>query len=98
MSNSKDAKPLSLSATLRDLALLRVSGLDIGSLVPPLATQTPLSTDTPDSTVEQSYEFVQQARAAIRIYNRGEVENAGSGVENLRTKVEELSSGLQNTC
>ncbi|KAF8908800.1 hypothetical protein CPB85DRAFT_1435914 [Mucidula mucida] len=37
-SSSKDAKPLPLSATLRDLAVLRVSGLDLSSLVPTPAT------------------------------------------------------------
>ncbi|KAJ7078900.1 hypothetical protein B0H15DRAFT_788435 [Mycena belliarum] len=92
---SADAKPLPLSGTLRDLALLRASGLDISSLVrTSLETQTPQS--TADSTVERSYELVQQARAAIKIYNRGDVDNVGSGVEAIRTKVEELSKGLQN--
>ncbi|KAJ7675102.1 hypothetical protein B0H17DRAFT_1081795, partial [Mycena rosella] len=91
------AKPLSLSATLRDLALLRASGLDVASLVPTTVTQTPPTPDTTDATVERSYEFVQQARTAIKIYNREDVENVGSGVETIRTKVEELSKGLQNT-
>lgn len=90
---SKDGKPLALSATLRDLALLRVSGLDVASLVP---TQ-PAQSSKPDAAVEQSYEFVQQARAAIRLYNRGEVERTGEGVEAIRTKVEELSEGLHDT-
>ncbi|KAJ7497119.1 hypothetical protein FB451DRAFT_217249 [Mycena latifolia] len=94
---STNVKPLSLSATLRDLALLRASGLDVASLVPSLATQAPLTPNAADSTVERSYEFVQQARTAIKIYNRGDVENVGSAVETVRTKVEELSKGLQNT-
>lgn len=94
--SSKDAKPLSLAATLRDLALLRAqSGLDLASLLPAPPTQTPLTPDTTDSTVERSHEFVQQARTAIRIHNRGDVENVGSGVEAIRVKVEELSKGLQ---
>jgi hypothetical protein len=95
---SKDVKPLALSATLRDLALLRVSGLDVASLIPTLPTQstTKPGTGTTDATVEQSYEFVQQTRTAIKIHNRGEVENVGSDVEAVRTKVEELSNGLHD--
>ncbi|KAJ7128880.1 hypothetical protein C8R43DRAFT_1026217 [Mycena crocata] len=95
---SKDAKPLSLSATLRDLAFLRVSGLDVSSLVPSPETATSSTHETTDLSVERSYEFVQQARTAIRIYNRGEVtEHVGSGVEAIRTRVEELSKGLQDS-
>ncbi|KAF7362060.1 hypothetical protein MVEN_00551400 [Mycena venus] len=94
---SKDAKPLALSETLRDLALLRVSDLDVASLVPPQATQSSKPETTTNATVEQSYEFVRQARAAIKLYNRGEVEQVGSGVEAIRMKVEELSDGLHDT-
>ncbi|KAF8170214.1 hypothetical protein K438DRAFT_1854225 [Mycena galopus ATCC 62051] len=93
---SKDAKPLALSATLRDLALLRVSGLDIASLVPTQPTQSS-KPQTTDFAVERSYEFVQQARAAMRLYNRDEVERTGEAVEELRSKVEELSEGLHDT-
>ncbi|KAJ6593695.1 hypothetical protein B0H19DRAFT_918492 [Mycena capillaripes] len=92
---SKDVKPLALSATLQDLALLRVSGLDVASLVPTQPTHSPKpDTVATDATVKQSYEFVQEARMAIKIHNRGEVENVGFGVEAVRTKVEELSEGL----
>ncbi|KAJ7668384.1 hypothetical protein DFH06DRAFT_196003 [Mycena polygramma] len=94
---SKDVKPLPLSATLQDLAVMRVSGFDIASLVPSQATQSPTAdAATTDATVEQSYEFVEQARAAIKLHNRGEVENVGLGVEAIRTKVEELSEGVHD--
>ncbi|KAJ6558563.1 hypothetical protein DFH09DRAFT_534787 [Mycena vulgaris] len=90
---STNTKSLPLSATLRDLALLRASGLDVAALVPTLPTQTP---PTPaDSTVERSYEFVKQARTAIKIHNRGDLETVGMDVEATRTKVEELSNGLR---
>ncbi|KAJ6497880.1 hypothetical protein C8R45DRAFT_1072325 [Mycena sanguinolenta] len=94
---SKDAKPLSLSATLRDLALLRVTSLDVGSLVPTQPNQSSKPDAATAAAVESSYEFVQQARAAIRLYNREEVERTGEGVEAVRTKVEELSEGLHDT-
>ncbi|KAJ7727945.1 hypothetical protein B0H16DRAFT_1894305 [Mycena metata] len=92
MSFSKDVKPLALSATLRDLALLRVSGLDVASLLPPTSTtQTPSSDTVSEGTVARSYEFVEQARAAIKIYNRGDTEKVGGDVEAIRSRVEELS-------
>ncbi|KAJ7047822.1 hypothetical protein C8F04DRAFT_23223 [Mycena alexandri] len=99
MSFSKDVKPLALSATLRDLALLRVSGLDVASLLPPTSTmQTPSLTSSDavsEGTVARSYEFAEQARAAIKIYNRGDTEKIGGDVEAIRSRVEELSKGLQ---
>jgi hypothetical protein len=92
-----DAKPLSLSATLRDLALLRASEPDVALLLP--TVQDTRNRGTPDATdliVERSYQFVQQARAAIKLYHRGDVENVGEGVEAVRTKTEELSNGLES--
>ncbi|KAK7043557.1 hypothetical protein R3P38DRAFT_2887857 [Favolaschia claudopus] len=101
---SKDGKtptkPLPFSATLRDLALLRMSGLDVGSLVPTESIQSESLGDRPansaGSSVEQSHEFAQQARAAMKLYNLGEVERVGEGVEVIRQKVEELSEGLHD--
>ncbi|KAJ7179548.1 hypothetical protein C8R46DRAFT_1074056 [Mycena filopes] len=96
MSFSKDGKPLALSATLRDLALLRVSGLDVASLLPPASTtQTPSSDAVSEATVARSYEFVQHARTAIKIYNHGDTEKVGGDVDAIRSRVEELSKGLQ---
>ncbi|KAJ7755706.1 hypothetical protein DFH07DRAFT_487578 [Mycena maculata] len=95
---SKDVKPLVLDATLRDLAFLRAFDLDVASLVPSSVTQTSLTPDTADSTVERSYEFARQARTAIKIYNGDvDLENVGAGLEAIRTKVQELSNGLHDT-
>ncbi|KAJ7647505.1 hypothetical protein FB45DRAFT_200775 [Roridomyces roridus] len=90
---AKDDKPLSLGATLRDLALLRASDIDLAPLLP-TATQPTSTTDAIDLTVEQSFEFVRQARAAIKIQYNGDVEKAETSVEAVRAKVEELSRGL----
>ncbi|KAJ7502782.1 hypothetical protein B0H11DRAFT_602264 [Mycena galericulata] len=95
---SKDVKPLALSATLRDLALLRASGLDISSLLPPPATKATLTPGTADATVERSYEFARQAQAAIKIYNGDvDLENVGALTEGLHAQIQELSKGLQDT-
>ncbi|KAJ7251777.1 hypothetical protein B0H12DRAFT_1071816 [Mycena haematopus] len=93
---SREAKPLPLSATLRDLALLRASALDVASLVPTEPTLSLKPDPTTVAAVELSWEFVQQARAAIRLYNHDEVERTGESVEAIRTKVEELSEGLDD--
>lgn len=100
-------KPLPLSDTLRDLALLRVSDFDLSSLLPQPATptgsvHTATSPDDSektaiDSCVIRSYEFATEARKAIRILNRGEVDSQGSRIENVRSQLEDVLKGLETT-
>ncbi|KAJ7048177.1 hypothetical protein C8F01DRAFT_1268287 [Mycena amicta] len=80
--SGKEAKPLSLNATLRDLALLRVSEVDLSSTLPAPLTPT---TGTTDSTLTRSYEFVAEARAAMKLHNKGDVEKAGAMVDSRAT-------------
>ncbi len=91
-SSSKDAKPLPLSATLRDLAVLRVSGLDLSSLVPTPARK--LESLEADVSVERSTAFIQAARSAIKVQNMGSVGAAGRKLESLRGVIDEVSHGL----
>ncbi|KAF7298207.1 ABC transporter protein [Mycena chlorophos] len=80
--STKDAKPLPLSLTLRDLALLRVADTNLGALVPSSAQQpTADATSGPDATVERSYEFVRETKAAMRLHNGGDIEAAGVRVD-----------------
>ncbi|KAJ3553567.1 hypothetical protein NM688_g3539 [Phlebia brevispora] len=72
------ANPLPLDETLRDLALLRACDIDLSSLLPgntPDAANT--SSGDASASVDRSYEFVKQARAALKILNRGEVRETG---------------------
>ncbi|GLB37258.1 hypothetical protein LshimejAT787_0403090 [Lyophyllum shimeji] len=74
MSKAKDAKPLALADTLRDLALLRVSGLDVSALLPstPVSPNDTLAGPVDDS-VTMSYLFAQEARTVLKIHNRADV-------------------------
>src|SRR5262245_41101806 len=93
-------KPLPLSDTLRDLALLRSSDLALSSLLPP--TEANSSSDVSqnsksekvDTAVQKSYEFAKEARSAIQILNRGSVDSEGERLESFRTKLEDILKGL----
>jgi hypothetical protein len=98
---SSKTKPLPLSETLRDLALLRVSDLDLSTLLPASSSTQPATTPddshkaTIDSSVSRSFEFAVEARKAIRILNRGDVDSQGSKVENIRSQLEDVLKGLE---
>jgi len=102
MSSKAKTHPLPLANTLRDLALLRASDCDLTSVLP--AHDNPTSKEPADGesgsvdvAVEQSYEFVKEARAVIRLLNRNEVEMEGARLEELRSKLEDVSQGLQGS-
>ncbi|TFK75329.1 hypothetical protein BDN72DRAFT_511704 [Pluteus cervinus] len=91
--SSKDVKPFALGDTLRDLALLRASDVDLSTLVPPNADLTS-SVNEVENAVGGSYDFVREARAAIKIHNRGETDTQGKRVEELRSRLEEVQDGI----
>ncbi|KAL4248024.1 hypothetical protein ABKN59_002402 [Abortiporus biennis] len=91
--------PLPMSETLRDLAMLRVSEIDFSSLLPSDENTMDTSSQTDqdkkvDDIVEKSFEFVKEARAAIKIQNRGDVEKEGAKVEVVRSRLEDVIIGL----
>lgn len=97
-SKTKDSKSFSLEKSLRDLALLRASEVDTTSLLP--AAEAPndaisRSQSSVEVTVDMSFEFVREGRLAMKVYNRDEVGSQGSRVEEVRSKLEDLLSGLQ---
>jgi len=95
--SSKD-KPLPLSGTLSDLALLRASNLDLSSLLPQAAAARADERTAPtaeQASVERSYEFAGEARAALKILARGDVGKEGARAENLKSRFEELQQGLE---
>lgn len=88
-------KPLPLSETLRDLALLRSCDVDLANLLPPSAdTTSTTEASEAELTVARSFEFVAQARAALKIMNREQVEKQGSRVEDIRSTLEDVNQGL----
>jgi hypothetical protein len=96
--------PLGLDDTLHDLAVIRSSDIDLAAIlasaipapshIAPTATSTAAPLVNVDTSLARSHEFVQAARAAIRIKNRGEVEAQGERVNDVRGQLEEVVEGL----
>ena len=95
---SSKAQPLALSDALRDLALLRVSDIDLDSLLPPDTTTSDtlsgMGKGDVDLSVRNSYEFASEARKVIKLFNRGDVDTQGAKVEDLRSQLEDVLKGL----
>lgn len=98
---SQDQKPLPLSDTLRDLAVLRASDIDLSEFLLPEEAGDSNSKDPQSSGhdeqlrfVELSYDLVKEARAAIRILNRGDVDEQGTKIDDVRGGLEEIVNGL----
>ena len=82
---------LPLAAVLRDLALLRASGVDLLSLVP----GTGESHDgVIEGSVAASYSFVEEGRRVIRLHDRGDLGAEGEKVEAIRAELEGVAKGL----
>jgi hypothetical protein len=99
-SKAKYSKPFPLEESLRDLALLRASEIDVSSLLPPAKSPDmgiPASQSAVEVSLKDSFELVREARLALKIHNRNEVESQGGRVEEVRTKLDELLSGIQPT-
>lgn len=93
---NSNIKPLPLGDTLRDLALLRVSSLDLASLIPASTKDEPPTTEA-DASVERSQGFIQSARSALKTHDVGTVDAVGQKLESLRTGLDEVSQGLETT-
>lgn len=101
-----DTKSLPLSDTLRDLAILRAADIDVASYLPPSTAEQQAEGQIPpdassgkvgekDDVVAKSYEFVREARAAIRILHGGEVNRQGARVDEVRNGLEDILNGLE---
>ena len=97
-----DVPPLALEHTLRDLAILRASNVDLAAVLAsnPLPTTTVAAAGdasaATDISVLRSYEFARAARAAIKIRNRGDVEAQVERVNDVRGKLEDVAAGLRD--
>ena len=86
--------PLALEDTLRDLAVLRASNVDLAAVLD--TAPLPTTTTATDASVLRSYEFARAARAAIKIRNRGDVEAQVERVNDVRDKLEDVAAGLRD--
>jgi len=88
---TKDMKPLALENTLRDLALLRASEVDLSALLP-MANDIPAKVHSVDATVESSYDLVREARKVLK------AQNGGERIEEVRNKLAEVQKGYCDIC
>jgi len=93
------AAPLALEDTLRDLAILRASSVDLSSILSstlPATTTTTATTTGYDDSVARSYEFARATRAVVKTKDRADVEAQMVRVDDVRGKLEEVLAGLQD--
>ena len=88
---SKSKRPLPLSDILRDLALLRASGHDTVKIFKESSDTTTPSSDSLNSSVESSYNYIATVRAALKLSDSGKLETEGKKIDEVRSKYEELA-------
>lgn len=79
---------LPLSVTLRDLAVLRASDVDLSKV---LDLQQHASDD---ESLQRSVEFAKEARAALRTANSGIIDQQGTRIEEIRALGDQLLEAL----
>lgn len=98
MSSSKP-NPLPLGEVLRDLAALRASDVDLsdGTIFPDAEPADSASeTDGTQKSVQQSYQFATEAREALKVHQRDDLDKQRDKLVILRSKLEELRDGAQD--
>lgn len=95
-SSGSKSKPFPLSDTLRDLALLRASGVDLSSILAREGSTGPNTTESPElsRSTEKSYEFVNETRGALRVYNSGELQRKRAEIQKVQRELDEVLNGL----
>jgi hypothetical protein len=100
-SSTKPGTALPLSYTLRDLAILRSSDVDLAAVLAVTGAaastpKTPPSTesDAVDAAVAASYELAREARAAVRLRDRGDADAQGARIDELRAVLEDVHAAL----
>ena len=97
--SSHKPNPLPLGDVLRDLAVLRASDVDLsdGTTLPDLGSADgPNEANGPQQSVQQSYQFVKEAREALKLHQRGDLDNQGDKLGILGGKLEELRDGARD--
>ncbi|KAG7090860.1 hypothetical protein E1B28_009942 [Marasmius oreades] len=98
---SKQVQSFPVKNVLRDLAALRVSGIDLASLLPSSSPQTESElsrreSSSTEKSLQESYEFVREARAAIGIKDRKTLElEVSKPLERSRAALDEVLEGLE---
>ncbi|KAF9497290.1 hypothetical protein BDN71DRAFT_1414470 [Pleurotus eryngii] len=92
---SKDTKAFPLNETLRDIAILRSSDIELSKLglIPKSSSSQEVEGEVSDS-VKLSYEYVAEAKKVMAIANKGTVDSLADNVESLRGQLDKISQGL----
>ena len=92
---TKPDKPFALPDTLRDLALIRASDIDLSILLP---NENRRASDEPEvsKSITQSHEFVGETRAALRAYSSGDLQKKNVEIQRVQTELEEVLRGLSS--
>jgi hypothetical protein len=81
---------LPLSVTLRDLAVLRASEVDLSKVL------APQEASPDDEQLERSLEFSREARKALKLANNGSIERQGTRIDEIRALGEQVLEALEN--
>ncbi|OAX36085.1 hypothetical protein K503DRAFT_328990 [Rhizopogon vinicolor AM-OR11-026] len=92
-------KPLPLHDTLRDLALLRASSVDLSDLLAddtaPQSSGNVEGVDAQESTT-QSYAFVREARTVLRMHNSGETQKQAARIGKVQEELTDVLRSLSD--
>ncbi|KAG1851661.1 hypothetical protein F4604DRAFT_1304175 [Suillus subluteus] len=90
--------PLPLHDTLRDLALLRASSVDLSGLIAddPTSSQAPREVEGVEESAIQSYAFVREVRTALRIHNSGEAQKQATRIETVQVELVDVLRSLSD--
>ena len=98
---SADTQPLPLKDTLQDLAVIRAAEIDLSSVLQSFVGNEGANASAPSQNAEaegyvkQSYDYVREARAAMRILHRGKADTEGGRVDAVRGELEQIVAGLE---
>jgi hypothetical protein len=81
---------LPLSVTLRDLAVLRASEVDLSKVL------APQDASPDDEQLQRSLEFSKEARNALKLANNGSIERQGARIDEIRALGEQVLEALEN--
>ena len=101
LKKSADAQPLPLKDTLQDLAVIRAAEIDLSSVLQSFVENEGANASAPtqnaetEGSVKQSYDYVREARAAMRILHQGKADTEGGRVDAVRGELEEIVAGLE---
>jgi hypothetical protein len=91
-------KPLPLHDTLRDLAFLRASSVDLSGLVnnDTAPSQSSGGVEGVEESTIQSYAFVREARTVLRMHHSGDVQNQAARIEKVQEELVDVLRSLSD--